>query len=364
MSVAIVGCRGPDDRWLLRRDRRSGTTATQSLFIGAALAATSVGITARVFSDLRALDDRRGAHRAGRRGRGRRARPGDPDRRRAHRAPKVRSRSSTVLGIVGDRGRVPGGDGGTSVPQFAPGFFQFVDRHARSAGTVVALALAFTLAFAELADAAKLAPIVGAFVAGLALSPQLGQGAHRARAHAGGSSLHPGLLPRRSASTSMSRRSCNPRCSASPAGCSRSSRSSASCRRGRASSAHRVTSRLIGLGMMPRGEVGLIFATIGLERGRPRRRPLRVAAARGARHHDLAPPLLRWRLHQVQLTGAHGAAGRADARRGLARGSTTVWSTSPVSHPAPALDLRARSGARDRGRRRGRGAGCSTGSAR
>ena len=32
------------------------------------------------------------------------------------------------------------------------------------------MALAFTLAFAELADAAKLAPIVGAFVAGLALS--------------------------------------------------------------------------------------------------------------------------------------------------------------------------------------------------
>ena len=35
---------------------------------------------------------------------------------------------------------------------------------------MVALALAFTLAFAELADAAELAPIVGAFVAGLSLS--------------------------------------------------------------------------------------------------------------------------------------------------------------------------------------------------
>ena len=54
--------------------------------------------------------------------------------------------------------------------RLAPSLFQFLDRHARSAGTLVALALAFTLAFAELADAAKLAPIVGAFVAGLALS--------------------------------------------------------------------------------------------------------------------------------------------------------------------------------------------------
>ena len=40
----------------------------------------------------------------------------------------------------------------------------------RSAGTLVALALAFTLAFAELADMAKLAPIIGAFLAGLALN--------------------------------------------------------------------------------------------------------------------------------------------------------------------------------------------------
>ena len=54
--------------------------------------------------------------------------------------------------------------------KFAPRLFQFVDRNSRSAGTLVALTLAFTLAFAELADAAQLAPIVGAFVAGLALS--------------------------------------------------------------------------------------------------------------------------------------------------------------------------------------------------
>ncbi len=52
----------------------------------------------------------------------------------------------------------------------APPIFQFLHRYARSTGTLVALALAFTLAFAELADAAELAPIVGAFVAGLSLS--------------------------------------------------------------------------------------------------------------------------------------------------------------------------------------------------
>ena len=43
-------------------------------------------------------------------------------------------------------------------------------REARSPGTLVAIALSFTLAFAELASAADLGPIVGAFVAGLCLA--------------------------------------------------------------------------------------------------------------------------------------------------------------------------------------------------
>ncbi len=48
--------------------------------------------------------------------------------------------------------------------------FAFVDRFSRSTGTLVAIAFAFALGFARLAEAAKLAPIVGAFVAGIALS--------------------------------------------------------------------------------------------------------------------------------------------------------------------------------------------------
>ncbi|MGI9022751.1 MAG: cation:proton antiporter [Acidimicrobiales bacterium] len=52
----------------------------------------------------------------------------------------------------------------------APPVFARVQRHSRSAGTLVGLALAFTLGVAELAEAAGLAPIVGAFVAGISLS--------------------------------------------------------------------------------------------------------------------------------------------------------------------------------------------------
>ena len=145
-----------------------GHSDNQSLFIGAALAATSVGITARVFSDLRALATVEA------------------------RTVLAAAVADDVLGLViltvvvrlVSEGSVSIGDVAVILAvaigflivatavgaRLAPSLFQFLDRHARSAGTLVALAFAFTLAFAELADAAKLAPIVGAFVAGLALS--------------------------------------------------------------------------------------------------------------------------------------------------------------------------------------------------
>src|SRR4051794_40521867 len=145
-----------------------GHSSNQSLFIGAALAATSVGITARVFSDLRALATVEARTVLG------------------------AAVADDVLGLViltvvvrlVSEGSVSIGDvalilvvaiGFLIVATFvgsrlAPSIFQFLDRNARSAGTLVAIAFAFTLGFAELADAAQLAPIVGAFVAGLALS--------------------------------------------------------------------------------------------------------------------------------------------------------------------------------------------------
>ena len=51
--------------------------------------------------------------------------------------------------------------------KIAPPAFEWLHRRSRSAGTLVARALAFTLGFAELAEAAQLAPIVGCIVAEL-----------------------------------------------------------------------------------------------------------------------------------------------------------------------------------------------------
>ena len=171
-----------------------GHDSNQSLFIGAALSATSVGITARVFSDLRALATVEARTVLG-------AAVADDVLGLVILTVVVRLVSEGSVSIADVALIVAVAIGFLVVTavlgsRFAPGLFQFLDRHAKSAGTLVALALAFTLAFAELADAAKLAPIVGAFVAGLALVGELGEGAHPARARPGRPPVHPGLLPR------------------------------------------------------------------------------------------------------------------------------------------------------------------------
>jgi Kef-type K+ transport system membrane component KefB len=145
-----------------------GESTDTAIFLGAALAATSVGITARVFSDLGALT------------------------RVESRAVLGAAVADDVLGLilltivvrVVTAGTVDVFDVASIIAialaflivsvavgtRFGPRVFGFVDRRARSTGTFVALALAFTLGFALLADAAELAPIVGAFAAGVALS--------------------------------------------------------------------------------------------------------------------------------------------------------------------------------------------------
>lgn len=165
--VAIIGVIGPMALGYVAA-QAMGESSNTSLFLGAALAATSVGVTARVFSDLKSL--------------------GSVEARTVLGAAVV----DDVLGLIilTVVVRIVSG-GSVSVlsvglivavavgflllttllgGKFAPVLFRTVNRYARSAGTLVALSLAFSLLFAKLAEVAKLAPIVGAFVAGLALS--------------------------------------------------------------------------------------------------------------------------------------------------------------------------------------------------
>lgn len=145
-----------------------GESGNTALFLGAALAATSVGITARVFSDLKALSTIEARTVLG-------AAVADDVLGLVVLTvvvgivTKGSISAWEVLGIIGIAVGFLVLTTGLGVT-LAPRVFQFLQRIARSPGTLVALVLVFTLALAEFANAAKLAPIVGAFVAGLSLS--------------------------------------------------------------------------------------------------------------------------------------------------------------------------------------------------
>src|SRR5205085_7620062 len=146
----------------------TGMSGKEALFVGAALTATSVGITARVFGDLGALAAVEARTVLG-------AAVADDVIGLVILTVVVRlvsSGSVSPLEIVGVVAMATAFLVLTSLVgvRTAPGLFAVVARYSRSSGTLVAVALAFTLGFAELANAAKLAPIVGAFVAGVSLA--------------------------------------------------------------------------------------------------------------------------------------------------------------------------------------------------
>jgi Kef-type K+ transport system membrane component KefB len=275
-----------------------GLPGNTAIFLGAALTATSVGITARVFGDLRAL---------------------------------AMTEARTVLGAaVADDVLglvvltvvvriVAGGQvdallvGGTLAlavgflvvvgglaARYVPAGFRLLDDRTRTAGALVVLALAFAFGIARLAAVARLAPIVGAFVAGLALArSDTADDVRREIAPLGhvlvpvffvligvdvrvGELLRPSVLALaggllvvavlgKLVSGLMLRRGDGDRL-------------------------------LVGLGMLPRGEVGLIFATIGLQAG------VLAADAYAALlvvvlvTTLVTPPLLRLRLVRVRAT--------------------------------------------------------------
>lgn len=291
LSVAVVGVAVPFAAGL-GVALAFGTTTNTAVFIGAALTATSVGITARVFGDLRALattearvvlgaavaDDVLGLIIltvvvkvvTG----------GDVD------AVTILSTFGLALGFL----LVTGLIGVLGVPKL----LDAVHRRAMSPATVTVVALAITIAFAELADAAKLAFIIGAFMAGLGL----GRSQHHDRIArdlgAVGNIFIPVFFAQIGINADLD-------AMFKPSVLGLAAVLSAVAIVGKLASAlgmfgARVDRLLIGLGMIPRGEVGLIFASIGLANG------VLDADQYGALilvvlvTTVITPPLLRWRL--------------------------------------------------------------------
>ena len=240
-----------------------GFTANEAIFVGAALTATSVGISARVFGDLRAL---------------------------------ATVEARTVLGaavaddVIGliiltvvvrlvEAGSVSATEVGGVVivaigflvislgvgVRLVPPLFAMIGRSSRSAGTLVALALAFALAIAELADAAKLAPIVGAFVAGVSLARSPVADRVRRELAPVGHLFVPVFFLQIGIDTDVGQ-------FFQPSVLGIAGVLLVVAILGKLVSAVGLVGApgdrlLVGVGMIPRGEVGLIFATIGLRQG-------------------------------------------------------------------------------------------------
>lgn len=147
--------------------RAIGIDATTALFLGAGITATSVGITARVFADMRALATTEAQTVLG-------AAVADDVLglliltvvTRISAGGSISIASVVSIAVVGIGFVVVATALGAWLAPLV--FDRFVAR-AKTEGTLIGAAIGFTLAFAGLAQAARLAPIVGAFVAGVAL---------------------------------------------------------------------------------------------------------------------------------------------------------------------------------------------------
>jgi Kef-type K+ transport system membrane component KefB len=240
-----------------------GETGKIALFIGATLTATSVGITARVLGDLRALATTEARIVLG-------AAVADDVLGLVILTVvvKIVTEGSIGAGVVFETIGLALGFliiTGLLAIFVIPKVLDRIHRISVSSTTVVGSAFALTIAFALLAHEAKLAFIIGAFMAGLGI----GRSAQHARIADGLGPLGHVFIPVFFASIGI-----NADLSAmvKPQVLALAAVLTVVAIIGKLISAAGVTEPgvdrlMVGIGMIPRGEVGLIFASIGLSRG-------------------------------------------------------------------------------------------------
>jgi Kef-type K+ transport system membrane component KefB len=269
-----------------------GMDGNEALFVGAALTATSVGITARVFGDLRAL--------------------ATVEARTVLGAAVADDVLGLVILTVVTRIVVEGSVSALGILEvsalaigfvvlatyagirIAPPLFFAIRRHSRSAGTLVVLALAFTLAMAELAHMADLAPIIGAFVAGLALARTNAAERIRSELAPVGHLLVPVFFLKIGIDADIS-------AFTDPSVLGLAAALFVVGVLGKLAAAAGMFGSpgdrfLVGVGMVPRGEVGLIFATLGLREGVFDQDVYGALIIVVLATTVVTPPVLRWRL--------------------------------------------------------------------
>lgn len=271
-----------------------------SIFIGAALTATSVGITARVFGDLKALSSNES------------------------RVVLGAAVADDVLGLViltvvvkvVTEGSVGFGTvlstiaialaflvaTGLAAVFVVPRLFDLINRWSKAGTTLVVAAFCLMLVFAELANAAKLAFIIGAFMAGLAL----GRTRYHERIADSFNPLGHIFIPIFFATIGIN---ADLEAMAKPEVLGLAAVLTVVAVLGKLASALGALGTpadklLIGMGMVPRGEVGLIFAAIGLSRGVLDDDLYGAVLIVVLVTTLMTPPLLRWRLARPQRAAA------------------------------------------------------------
>src|SRR5262245_378782 len=294
-----------------------GESGNTALFIGAALTATSVGITARVFGDLRALATTEA------------------------RVVLGAAVADDVLGLVILTVVVKIATGGDVEPlsilgtiASAIGFlvvatvvgvvavpfaFRLIGTWSRSSATIVVVALAFVLAFSWAASEANLAPIIGAFVAGLAI----GRSDEHARVERDFGAIANVFIPVFFVQIGLD---ADVGAMIRPAVLGLAISLLIVAIVGKLASAGgtsglRVDRLLVGIGMIPRGEVGLIFASIGLAEGIFGDDQYAALLLVILVTTLMTPPLLRWRIAALRV---------ADGNRDLGDDGGSDWDIAVV----------------------------------
>ncbi len=339
LSVAIVGVAVPFLTGALA-GLAMGMNGKEAVFVGAALTATSVGITARVFGDLRALATVEARTVLG-------AAVADDILGLVILTVVVRVVTQGSVSAWGVISVVLVAVGFVVLTtaigvRFVPPLFALVRRHSRSAGTLVAIALAFTLAVSELAHAAKLAPIVGAFVAGLALARSSASGRVRRELAPVAHLLVPVFFLQIGIDAQVDQ-------FARPAVFGTAAVLLVVAILGKLVSAVGLAGSpgdrlLVGIGMIPRGEVGLIFATLGLKQGVFGQDIYASLLLVVLVTTVATPPALRWRLLALRAKRAGSDAVASTAGVGLARlddDGVVVLDAEPIANDALVVAIRA-----------------------
>jgi Na+:H+ antiporter len=237
-----------------------GISSRVAIFLAAGITATSVGITARVFSDLRVLASTEARIVLG-------AAVADDVAGLVILAIVVGAESARGVSVASLFGTVGSALGFLAAATalgvwLVPIFIRRTGRISRTDGTPMILALVVALGLAGASSSVKLAPVVGAFVAGLAVSPSSRREEIQRRLTPIGHVLIPLFFLQIGIDTEA-RSLTEPRvlwiaAALSVVAILGKIVAGLGVKRG---TADRL---LVGLAMIPRGEVGLIFASIGL----------------------------------------------------------------------------------------------------